>query len=188
MVFRTIIIVAIVFSVVWITLDNFTGGKLIGRYEKTLNKRQTTLDDEVENLDEESFSVDKVSLSGREVIIESDIRIFLDNPILGIGVGMSSKEREKYIGFSAPPHTEVTRVLAEHGMFGVVALILYFFAPLKRFFEDISIGSKMFLLGFVIFSIITSFHSATRIAITVFPYALGFIIYNPSKKETTFKL
>jgi O-antigen ligase len=49
--------------------------------------------------------------------------MFLDNPIVGVGVG-GQEERIEATGDVVASHSEVSRLLAEHGMLGVFLLIL----------------------------------------------------------------
>jgi len=84
--------------VVYPRLDDFTGGALSARFENT-------------------------HLSGRAEIMDADLKIMAEHPIFGIGVGQAMSERAKFFkGFAS--HTEFTRLLAEHGIFGCVAALL----------------------------------------------------------------
>jgi hypothetical protein len=72
-----------------------------------------------------------VRLSNREEIIAADIRLWLDNPIYGAGPGMGKFERQTSFGRAAA-HTEYSRLLAEHGIFGLLALLLLLIMHLPR--------------------------------------------------------
>ena len=63
-------------------------------------------------------------LTGREQLIESEFNMFLENPIFGVGVGKNKEYRLETTGLDAASHNEITRMLAEHGMFGLFALII----------------------------------------------------------------
>lgn len=77
-------------------LDAFTGGALVARFE-----------------DKEP--------SGRIDIMEEDLRLWNENPVLGTGPGGAKRLRNTR---SAMSHTEYTRLPAEHGAFGILALLL----------------------------------------------------------------
>jgi hypothetical protein len=65
------------------------------------------------------------STTGRDQIILSDLRIWAKYPLLGVGPGQSSdlhSDRVFRHGISA--HTEFTRLLAEHGILGLVSLLI----------------------------------------------------------------
>jgi O-antigen ligase len=79
-------------------LDEYTNGTLLARFENT-------------------------SSTGRIDIIKADLLIWSDNPIFGVGPGRAPSYRAATYRESAA-HTEFTRLLAEHGMFGVVAVAL----------------------------------------------------------------
>lgn len=79
-------------------LDAFTGGALSTRFESTDPSR-------------------------RDEIVLADLQIWLENPVFGVGPGRGMLFRFKYVGWVAA-HTEFSRLLAEHGIFGAVALLL----------------------------------------------------------------
>ena len=75
-------------------------------------------------------------LSGREVLIESEFQMFLDNPFLGVGVGKNKELRRQQTGIDLASHNEITRMLAEHGSLGLVDLVILFFTPLFLFINN----------------------------------------------------
>ncbi|MCI0615109.1 O-antigen ligase family protein, partial [bacterium] len=93
------IIVAAIFSV-WVLpwMNSFTGG--------TLEERYTDFQS-----------------SGRVDIVRDDLRIFKEHPFLGVGPGMAAGYRYLYYR-GAAAHTEFSRMLAEHGLLGLAAIIL----------------------------------------------------------------
>ena len=85
----------VIFSVVFYPqIDAFTGGALSGRYSNLSNT------------------------TGRDRIAEDEIEVFWNNPLWGTGPGQSSA----YSWHKAAAHTEYTRLLSEHGIFGLLAL------------------------------------------------------------------
>ncbi|MBX9602034.1 MAG: O-antigen ligase family protein [Bryobacteraceae bacterium] len=90
----TIAVTALIgFYVVLPRLDDFTGGALANRFRDT-------------------------GLTGRDELIEEDLRMWQENPVLGVGVGMSKYGHRR--GLAA--HTEFSRLVAEHGTLGLAAL------------------------------------------------------------------
>jgi hypothetical protein len=79
-------------------LDRITQGKLAERYSST-------------------------KTSGRELFISSELEMFAEHPIIGVGPGVGKKIREQRGLHQGPSHTEYTRMLAEHGIFGLASLI-----------------------------------------------------------------
>ena len=76
-------------------LDQFTDGTLTQRFEDT-------------------------RLSGRDSLVESEIEIWLENPLFGVGPGQAMYHRDVSV-VDAAAHTEFSRLLAEHGLFGLTA-------------------------------------------------------------------
>ncbi|MEW6114418.1 MAG: O-antigen ligase family protein [Thermodesulfobacteriota bacterium] len=61
-------------------------------------------------------------MSNREVIARTDLEIFREHPILGVGPGMGTELRGALLGTKVAAHTEFTRLLAEHGLLGAISL------------------------------------------------------------------
>jgi O-antigen ligase len=88
-------------------LDSLTGGALVDRFRNT-------------------------NPTGRDQLAKADWLIFLDHPMLGVGPGQAQPLR--YIaGREGVAHTEFTRMIAEHGLLGLAALILLLFSAVHRF-------------------------------------------------------
>ena len=117
--------------------------------------------------------VKKSQLTGREDIAQDEIAIFLENPIFGVGVAKGVEVRRLKKGNDIPiSHDEITRLMAEHGMLGIFALLLLFFTPFFLYLEN---SFNMFLLCFVVFWFLTINHAAMRIAAPAFVYALALL-------------
>lgn len=111
-------------------------------------------------------------LTGREQLIESELKMFMDNPILGIGVGKNKEYREETTGIQAASHNEITRMLAEHGMFGAFNLMILVVTPLILAFNN---RMNFFVLPFVAFWLLTINHASMRLAAPAFVYALALL-------------
>lgn len=111
-------------------------------------------------------------LTGRETLMETEFQMFLDNPIFGVGVGKNREERLEMTGIAAASHNEITRLLAEHGMFGIVALLILIFVPLSLYPTN---RENIFLLSFFVFWALTINHAAMRLAAPAFVYALSLL-------------
>ncbi|MBP6182864.1 O-antigen ligase family protein [Flavobacterium sp.] len=111
-------------------------------------------------------------LTGREDIARAEINIFFDNPIFGVGVGKGVEVRESKTGMFVASHDEITRMLAEHGLLGIVALLILFFTPLVLYLEN---KFNMFMLCFVLFWFLTINHAAMRTAAPAFVYSLSLL-------------
>ncbi|MFT5253336.1 MAG: hypothetical protein ACI87N_002369 [Flavobacteriales bacterium] len=114
----------------------------------------------------------KSQFTGREDIAKNEIDIFFEYPIFGAGVGKGVEIRKKQTGVFVVSHDEITRMLAEHGSFGALGLLILFVTPLFLYFEN---KFNMYLLCFVAFWFFTINHAAMRTAIPAFVYSLSLL-------------
>ena len=122
-------------------------------------------------------------LTGRELLIESEWKMFLDNPILGVGVGKNREVRLEETGIEASTHNEISRTLAEHGSLGILSLLILFFTPIFLYLRD---RSQIFALVFMVFWVLTINHAAMRIAAPAFGYALALLkVYFPKDEAAS---
>lgn len=122
----------------------------------------------------------KDRLGGREAISKQELQIFWDNPISGAGVGKSKDLRAEQTGKVAAAHNEVTRLLAEHGIFGLLGLLLLAVVPLLHYYHN---RQHLLLLSFYFFWALTINHAAMRIAAPGFIYALTLLKINWGTKS-----
>ena len=121
--------------------------------------------------------------SGRSTIFLTDIEIFADH-ILGVGPGMGYYERKDY-GYSVnvSAHIEYTRLLAEHGLFGLIVL----FGLLRHAYRVILMRCdshyKTILLIFLGTAMLFMAHSATRIAAPMILFALTAVFLPKSNAD-----
>lgn len=130
------------------------------------------------NKDAAGRSKDNIS-TGREELISSELTFFWENPIMGIGVGKSKEYREERYGLIAASHNEMSRLLSEHGIFGLAALILLILIPLAFRFTN---RKNYLFYSFLGFWLLTINHSSMRIAAPAFLYALALINIVHDKK------
>lgn len=107
--------------------------------------------------------------SGRFDIFTGDIDLFLENPILGVGAGASKYLREKMTGVVA--HVELSRLLGEHGLLGILYFILLvnYGLTLPRSNPNpalVGVVTALFVVG-----VFTSFHAAMRTFVS--PMTIG---------------
>jgi O-antigen ligase len=110
--------------------------------------------------------------TGREVLFETEIEMFLENPILGVGVGRNKEIRKKQTGIVSASHNELTRMLAEHGTFGVFGLLILFLTPLVLYAQN---PKHLMALSFFAFWLLTINHAAMRLAAPAFIYSLSLL-------------
>ena len=121
----------------------------------------------------------KSQLSGREILIASELQMFWDNPVLGVGVGRNKEIREKESGIVSASHNEISRMLAEHGSLGVIDLMILLFTPLFLFINN---RQNILALSFLAFWLLTINHASMRLAAPAFVYALSLLkVYTVEK-------
>ena len=113
--------------------------------------------------------VKKDKLGGREAIMNAEMDLFYNNPVTGVGAGLGKENRKNMISEDAASHNEVTRMLSEHGLFGLFGLIILFITP---FFSYINNRQHFYFLSFYFFWLLTINHAAMRTAAPAFVYAL----------------
>ncbi|MCE7962958.1 MAG: hypothetical protein DYH05_10740 [Acidobacteria bacterium ACB1] len=127
------------FVLVFPYLNDFTGGGLQARFEDT----QTT---------------------HRAEIVESDVDIFLEHPIFGVGVGSAYSERQEFLGFKAASHTEFSRLISEHGMFGLIAIFCLIAIVVTRFRRSRSRLGRAFVVGAAAWAALFMLNTGMRLA------------------------
>lgn len=125
----------------------------------------------------------KDRLGGREQIMDSEIKLFLEEPILGVGAGMGKTRRMEFKGEDAASHNEITRMFSEHGSFGIFGLLILFVTPFVLYINN---RQHLYFLSCFVFWLMTINHAAMRTAAPAFLYALCLLsvqIKIPEKME-----
>jgi hypothetical protein len=129
-------------------LDAFTGGALSARFA--------------------SFD-----LTNRGELAQLDVKIWQDNTLLGVGPGQAGYYRER-AGRYAAAHTEYTRMLAEHGMFGLVSILLLIAAVIHNIRATPDVRVRALLAGLAAWALIYMLDKAMRTAAPAFMLGLTF--------------
>jgi len=141
---------AIVFSVfifiVWPWIDKFTYGALTKRY---------TAED-----------------TNRMRIISTELEIWRDYPVLGIGPGRSNLLIKQYAPITNKTHTEFTRLLAEHGMFGAMAISLLISGVLYNYRKNKRADRRVWIASCATYTFLYMAQAATRTVAPTIMYAL----------------
>ena len=129
-----------------------------------------------------SISVQEATLSGRTKIMAIDIQIFLDNLLMGVGPGSAHALRWEY-GYetAVAAHSEFTRMLAEHGLFGAISLFSIIILSVIEYKQREGLN-QILLACFSIFSLLTMFHSAFRIALAGYIYGFSYVLLKFDKE------
>jgi O-antigen ligase len=104
------------------------------------------------------------NLSNRAQIMMADIGIWMDNPFLGIGAGAANEARANYGFIVSAAHTEYTRMVAEHGLLGLLALLVLLSLgaiPIFRRQRGVSRGVRLALVFWAFaFMVVSAFRLA----------------------------
>ena len=118
--------------------------------------------------------------SGRTEIIRTDVEMWYDHLVLGVGPGNSARMRPKYGWYSVAPHTEYSRLLSEHGILGLIFTLLIIGYPLVMVCDRRQpVFKRAVLAAFVMFSLTVMMHSATRLFATTMLYGIGWALILP---------
>ena len=158
-VFKFLFITLILFLGIWLYTSDITGGMIDNRYS---NKNAT--------------GIEKKDISaGRFQLFSAQLENFYESPILGIGVGNGKYKRiESGKRITAASHNEITRLIEEHGLLGILALLILLVKPLQNIYFSTNY-QRAFLMSFYVFWFLTINHSAMRIAFPAFVYGLSLI-------------
>jgi len=110
--------------------------------------------------------------TGRGQLFEEELAGFMENPFFGIGSSRAKDQRIELDGQGVTSHSETSRLLAEHGMFGVIILLILIFKPLYLRSTN---KKNYFFFAFLGFWFATINHSSMRIAAPSFIYALALL-------------
>jgi O-antigen ligase len=156
--FSTVVLVSV--FVLYPRLDSFTNGFLTQRFTDT-------------------------NLTNRGEIALGEILVWRDYPLFGTGPGVSKYMTLRYTGIYAAAHTEYTRLLSEHGIFGLMALLLLVIIIIQSYKRTPGWLYKTWVVVFLLWPLAEMTHSAMRIA--AIPVLLGMANINWLSKINNLK-
>jgi O-antigen ligase len=112
-----------------------------------------------------------LSLDDRERIVRADLDAFLSHPLLGVGPGMANDYRRLADGRGVSAHTEFTRLPAEHGVAGLLALALLLAMVVRSYQAAPTPRSRAWVLLLAGWALTEMAHGAVRMA--AIAYVLG---------------
>lgn len=142
--------------------NTLTGGSLLLRYQ---GETKGTL------VGSKEKSFDALT-TGRLSVVIDDLDLWYDHFILGVGCGASQYLRENTLGFQA--HVEMSRLLSEHGLLGLIYFILMILFYFKAR-SGMLTSSKLLTLSLYLIAILTTFHAAMRTYVPPLFYVLSII-------------
>lgn len=123
---------------------------------------------------------EKESLTtGRGELFEGELEGFVESPFFGIGSSRAKDERIEIDGQGVTSHSEFSRTLAEHGIFGVIILLILIFRPF-----EVRTNNKhnYYFYAFLAFWFLTINHMSMRLAMPAFIYALALLNVTNEKR------
>jgi O-antigen ligase len=149
--FSAALVILLMVLVVFPYLNDFTNGVLALRYQGT-------------------------NTSGRDILVQGDWQAFLENPWFGVGPGQSIRYHIAF-GRVGSSHTEYTRLLAEHGSLGLLAMLILFGAVAKRFLARSPLAGKSFQILMTVWAILYMLDTTMRTASPGFTFGLGAALF-----------
>jgi len=162
--FPKLFLVGALIAFTWVYTSLVTGGLIDKRYKNQ---------DAAGRLKEDITT-------GRAEVMTTEIEAFLENPITGVGVGKVKEYREEQTGISIATHNEISRILSEHGLFGLFAFLIILLSPLIYW---IRYRPGIYFFSFYFFWLLTIIHSSMRLAAPAFIYGLC-LLYVINEKNT----
>lgn len=147
-----VLFAALLSAIVFPSLDNFTGGTLAERFQDT-------------------------DTTGRLEAAQADMRAFLDNPLVGVGVGQAVDYHREVLGMSVAAHTELTRLLAEHGLFGLLAIAIMAVMLISRYLGNRPGLSRATTAALAVWSMSITLHTAMRIVAVPLAFGLALVAW-----------
>ncbi len=129
-------------------LDEFTGGALSKRFSDT-------------------------QLTGRDSLAMADLQVFSDHPVFGVGPGQTRRYRNREVGYSyAAAHTEFSRLLAEHGVFGLIAIIVLLCMAVQHFRQSPTARGRAVAGSMTAWSLLFMIGAAMRLVAPSFVFGM----------------
>jgi hypothetical protein len=137
-------------------LDDLTGGKLSERFSDA-------------------------HLTGRDEIAQADLRVWKDHPVVGVGPGGAKRYRLLPKGPVAA-HTEVTRALAEHGLFGLGSLVVLAVISVQNIRRAGTLAAKSIAAAALAWSLLFTLGDALRIVAPALMMGLSAALLVPEER------
>lgn len=137
---------ALLLAVVFPRLNNLTSGALAQRFAD-------------------------LDTTGRVEAARADWEAFLDSPITGVGVGQGDEYREEVLGEPLAAHTAFTRLLGEHGIFGILTIIIMLIMFVIRYRDNKAGLPRAIVSALALMSLSFMVHSAMRMALISFAFS-----------------
>jgi O-antigen ligase len=124
--------------------------------------------------------------TNRYQIFLGDVELWRENFLLGVGAGASKELRPTTEEVPTAAHVELSRLLAEHGLFGLFFFLTILVFPFLIISQNKDSLNKAILIAFFIIGLYTSFHAAMRTYVTPLFISMSLLTIRetPHKKKT----
>lgn len=145
----------LVIQVIWPAVDRYTAGAVEERYSTIQSSRWD--------------------------LARGELETWMDHPVLGVGPGLArgSESVVRQVGRELQAHLEFTRLLAEHGVFGLVALVFFVLGFVRCFRAARAAEWRVWVVGAMVFVCAYWMQSATRTVAPSYMYGLMWAGYIP---------
>jgi O-antigen ligase len=128
-------------------LDSYTSGRLSARFHDT-------------------------DMTGRDLVVRSDVEAWKENPLFGVGPGqlLASRREQRMAGTA---HTEFSRLLADHGTLGLGAVIVLVAMLGLRFLRAKSAEERAVVLALSAWSVLFMAVNAMRLVAPSYIFGLA---------------
>jgi hypothetical protein len=118
------------------------------------------------------------SLTHRTDLSMQDMAVWAEYPVFGAGPGMAKAAHSNRLA----AHTEFSRLLGEHGLFGLAAMFFLVAMAVQQVRQAPSWTGKAMSLALIVWSCLFMSNSAMRIAAPSFIFGLAFVTLVPLKE------
>ncbi len=153
-------------------INEVTDGNLFLRYQG--ETRGTLAGSKEKNLD--------TYTTGRVSIFLGDLETFKNNWLFGVQIAESQHYREETE--LQHSHVELSRVLAEHGILGLLGFLTFIRSAIISFRQIADSKMKYLILALWVLAFVTTFHAATRTILPFLFFNLAVIKLNSNKTTT----
>jgi hypothetical protein len=109
--------------------------------------------------------------TGRKEIAQSELSLFASAPLLGVGPGGAQESRLE--GRSIAAHTEYTRLLAEHGLLGLFAVLTMLSMAVMAVRRGAPGSARALSAALCAWALVFMGHAAMRLAAPAFTFGLA---------------
>lgn len=154
-------------------VDTLTGNNLSLRYKgETAGTIAGSKD-----LDINTFTTNRYD------IFMGDIELWKENLMFGVGVGASKELRPTTEDVPTAAHVELSRLLAEHGLLGLLFFLIILTFPIVTWQQNKDPLNRAILIALFTLGLYTSFHAAMRTYVTPLLMSMSLLVIEEQKSK-----